>query len=122
MIEIKGSLVVIEFKKGPARFDSENCVRLCMEILNLSYNFGLCKKDKNKTGKKMNKTGRIREGVNKYVNKNNVTPQKIEKLICSIRKGNIREVTAFINDEEISLLPNNDVPGVIAKLMIERII
>lgn len=117
---IKDNSVVIEFKNGPARQDSQNCVRLSMEILNLSKSFSSILKKGGQPGKKMEKTGRIREGIQKFVNKNGVTPQIIDNLIYSIRQGKIKQLHAKIGDNEIDLYPNNDVPGIIAKLMMEK--
>ncbi len=120
MIRIEDDLAIIEFKKGPATNDAENCVRLAMEVLNLSKSFSSVIKNGKNPGKKMNKTGRIRIGIQKFVNKTDVTPKIIDELICSIREGKLKKINAQIGGSEIELSPNNDVPGVIAKLLMQK--
>jgi len=102
--------------------DGPSCIRLAMEILNLSKSFSYVIKKGVKSGKKMEKTGRIRIGIQKFVNKTNVTPAIINDLICIIRRGELNKINTKIGDNEIELFPDNDVPGVIARLMVKKII
>lgn len=122
MIKTNGNSVTIEFRKGPAERDAQSCVKLSMEVLNMSKMFSSALGKGKTPGKKMEKTGRIRDGIQKFVNKTDVTPKIVDELICSIRKGQVKEVVAKLGDKEIMLYPNNDVPGVIAKLMLEKVI
>lgn len=122
MIQLDKDLATIEFKNGPAINDPQSCVRLAMEILNLSKNYSSLIKKGKTAGRKMNKTGRIREGIDRYVNKTDVTPTIIDNLIASIRVGKFKKIKAKIGDKEIELFPNNDVPGVIANLMVKKMI
>lgn len=123
MIEIKKNYVSIEFKKGPFAKDAQGCICLAMEMLNLSKAFkAISAKDK-KPPKKLEKTGRIRLGIQRLVNKNGVDPLVVDRLIGTIRQGNLNIIKVPIGEnKEIELSPNNDVPGVIADLMVKRII
>jgi hypothetical protein len=119
MIIIEDDLVLIEFKKGPASNDPSGCIRLAMEILNLSKSFSSFIKKGKKPGKKMEKTGHIRAGIEKFVNKTDVTPKIIDELICSIRKGRIAKISTQIDGaREVELYPDNDVPGVVARFLV----
>ena len=120
MIRIQRDLVFIEFKKGPASNDTENCIRLAMEVLNLSKSFSSIIRKGGKPGKKMEKTGRIREGINRFVNKTDVTPAIIDELISSVRQGKLKKITTQIGGNKIELSPDNDVPGVIAKFLMRK--
>ena len=122
MIEIKDDLLIIEFKKGPFTNDAQNCVGLIMEMLNLSKGFSSILKKGKTPGKKMNKTGRIRTGIEKFVNKTGVDPSVVDRLIRTIRTGNLKTAKIQVGGREIILSPNNDVPGVIADLMLKKVI
>ena len=115
MIQIERDFVLIEFKNGPAFNDGPSCIRLSMEILNLSKSFSSILKKGSIPGKKMEKTGRIRIGIQKFVNKTDVTPKIIDNLISIIRKGELKKINA-----KIELYPDNDVPAVIARLIMKR--
>jgi hypothetical protein len=123
MIVINRDFVKIDFKKGPFAKDAQGCIRLAMEMLNLSKAFkAISAKDK-KPPKKFEKTGRVRRGIQRFVNKNGVNPLVVDRLIGTIRQGNLNIIKVPIGENiEIELSPNNDVPGVIADLMVKRII
>lgn len=120
MIRIENDLAIIEFKKGPFTNDAKNCVGLVMEMLNLSKSFSSILKKGKKPGKKMEKTGRIRIGIEKFVNKTGVDPSTVDKLIHTIRTGNLKVAKVQVGEKEIELYPNNDVPEVIANLILKK--
>jgi hypothetical protein len=123
MIVINRDSAIIEFKKGPFGNDAQGCIGLAMEMLNLSRAFRAVSAKGKKPPKKLEKTGRIRIGIQKFVNKNGVDPLVIDKLIGEIRKGKLSTIKVPIGEnKEIELSPNNDVPGVIADLIVRKII
>jgi hypothetical protein len=123
MIEIKKDYIIVEFKKGPFGNDAQGCIGLAMEMLNLSNTFKTVIAKGKTPSKKLEKTGRIRIGIQKFVNKNGVDPLVVDKLIGTIRKGKLSTIKVPIGEnKEIFLTPNNDVPGVIANLMVRKII
>jgi hypothetical protein len=122
MIKIDNNSIVIEFKKGSLSNDAENCIKLAMEMLNLSKSFNSLIKRGQEPSKKMNQTGRIRLGIQKFVNKDGVTPIIIDKIISMIRNGNLKEIKTQVGGNEIILYSNNDVSGFIAQLMVEKVI
>jgi hypothetical protein len=123
MLEIKDGTAVIEFKKRTFANDAQNCIGLAMEMLNLSKGFKTLLTKGRTPGKKMNKTGRIRTGIQQLVNKTGVDSVVVDNLIRTIREGGLRTIKVQVEGEkEIELLPNNDVPGVIANLMVKKMI
>lgn len=122
MILIENNYAIIEFKKGPFANNSQECISLAMEMLNLSKSFNSLINKGKVPGKKMNKTGRIRIGIQKFVNKDGVNPIVIDKLIGLIRVGGLKQITVQVGEKGIDLSPNEDVSGLIASLMLKRII
>jgi len=114
--------IVLVFKKRPSVNDAENCIKLAMEILNLSQNFSTNRAKGRKPGKKMNKTQRIREGVNSLVNKEGVNPGVVDKLISHIRMGKIKKISTTIDGRPVTLTANEDIAEVITNLFLRKAI
>ncbi len=123
MIEINKDSAVIEFKKGPFSNDAPSCILLVMKMLNLSRTFRITN-SKGKPPTKKKKSNRdILLGIQKFVNKDGVTPVIVDKLFCTIREGNLRTVKVRVGEEDVvELSPNNDIPGIIAGLMVRKVI
>lgn len=123
MIEIMDEFTIIEFKNGPFLNDAPSCIGLVMEMLNMSKSFRSIILKGKAPGRKMEKTGRIRIGIQKFVNKDGVTPVIVDKLINTIRRGKLTTVKVRVGEEDVvELHPDNDVPGIIAGLMVRKVI
>lgn len=110
----KKTILFLEFKAGPAK-NIGDCLIFLENILLLSNSFRNDLLSKDKSSKKFNKTKRIRDSIDRLVNKENFTKETINMLISVIRKGTIEKIETHLKNKLIIVSAGED----FAHLMID---
>lgn len=97
----------LEFKTKSAR-DIGVCLIFLENIFLLSNTFRNYLLTADKASKKFNKTQRIREGVEKLVNKQNFTKDTVNTLISVVRKGTIEKIETHLKGKLIIVSARED--------------
>ena len=94
-----------------------DCLSFIKSILELSNSFRVAKQSEDNVGKKQNKTNRIRENINKLVNREGVAPELIDKLIRQIRLGKIEQIVTKIKGHEVRTTAITDFTQLTLKML-----
>lgn len=84
------------------------CINFIKYVLELSNAFRVEKISKGKVGKKFNKTNRVREGIDKFINREGVKPLLIKELIHLVRIGKIETIKTKIKGKDIEATATTD--------------
>ncbi len=97
------------------------CLNFLKNVLTLSNSFRTALLEKDRVGKKFNKTDRIRNEIDKLVNKEGVIPQFINELIAIIRKGKIETIRTEIKDKKVEVTAITDFDQLLSKLLMPQL-